>query len=116
MRLQYKFIKMSLLSLAFILMTFSVGNAQEEYSFRVKNNTRVKITKLLVAEPGQKKWKYFDIGAGIGAGKTVTLIWDESTNDEECTQWFKAVYADGTESEPGKYDFCEDDLELVFNP
>lgn len=108
---------MALLSAAFVLMSFSVNYAQDgELSFRVKNNTRVTIKKLLVAEPGAKKWKYFDIGGGIAPGKTMTLVWDQSTNDEQCVQWFKAVYADGIESEPAKFNFCEDDLELVFSP
>ena len=116
MNFQSKFIRTALLSFALILLSFTISNAQSdnEYSFKVKNNTKTTIKKLLVAEPGGK-WKYFEIGAGIAPGKTVTLVWDESTNDEECVQWFKAVYADGVESEAAKFNFCEDDLELVFD-
>ena len=114
MKFQSKFLRMALLSVALVLMSYTVGSAQE-YSFKVTNNTRVTIKKLLVAEPGGK-WGYFDIGAGIAPGKTMTLVWDESTNDEECEQWFKAVYADGVESKPAKFNFCESDLDLVFNP
>lgn len=115
MKFQSKFIRIALLCAAFVLMNFSVSYAQE-FTFKVKNNTRITIKKLLVAEPGAKKWSYFDIGAGIKPGQTMTLVWDESTNDEQCVQWFKAVYADGVESKPAKFDFCEDALELVFDP
>lgn len=113
---QSKFLKTALLSFAFIVLSFTAINAQtsEEYSFKVTNNTDVAIKKLLVAEAG-KKYGYFDIGKGIPPGKTVTLVWDKSTNNENCIQYFKAVYADGTESEPAKFDFCEDELELVFD-
>lgn len=115
MKSQGKFIGTALLSLAFVLMSYSIGYSQDkEYSFKVLNKTRSTITKLLVAEPGQK-WGYFDIGAGIAPGKSATLVWNKSTNDEQCVQYFKAVYADGTESEPAKFDFCEDDLELIFD-
>ena len=116
MKFQNNFIKIALFSVAFILMSFTVSNAQssDEYSFKVFNNTKSTIKKLLVSEDG-KKYGYFDIGKGIAAGKSVTLVWDKSTNDEECVQYFKAVYADGTESQPAKFDFCEDELELVFD-
>src|ERR1044072_7288318 len=107
MNFQSKFVRTALLSFAFILLSFTVSKAQDsEFSFKVKNNTKTTIKKLLVAEPGGK-WKYFEIGAGIAPGKTVTLVWDKSTDDEDCVQWFKAVYSDGVESEAAKFDFCE---------
>ncbi len=115
MNFQSKFVKMALLSVAFIIFSFSAVNAQsEEYSFKVTNNTRTTIKKLLVAEAG-KKYGYFDIGKGIPPGKTVTLVWDKSTNNQGCVQYFKAVYSDGVESEAAEFDFCEEELELVFS-
>ena len=116
MNFQGKLVKTTLLGIAFIILSFAAVKAQssEEYSFKVINNTDVTIKKLLVAEAG-KKYGYFDIGKGIAPGKTVTLVWDKSTNSENCVQYFKAVYADDTESEPAKFDFCEDELELVFD-
>lgn len=87
--------------------------AAEEYSFKVHNNTDSAIKKILVSEDG-KKYGFFDIGAGIPAGKTATLTWDESTNGEDCEQYFKAVFANGEESEPQKFDFCEGDVTLEF--
>ncbi|MGZ5601199.1 MAG: hypothetical protein ACXWFX_11470 [Methylobacter sp.] len=87
--------------------------AEAEYSFKVHNGTKVKITKLLVSE-NKKEWGYFDIGGGIAAGGNMTLVWDQSTNNEGCDQYVKAAYADGTESEEAKFNFCEASLELEF--
>ena len=116
MNFQSNFFKTAMFSIAFMLLSLTVVNAQksDEYSFKVTNNTDNTIKKLLVAEAG-KKYGYFDIGKGIEPGKTVILVWDKSTNNQACVQYFKAVYADDTESEPAKFDFCEDELELVFD-
>lgn len=114
MKLQSRFIKMSFLAIAFVLLSFTASNAQEsEFSFKVYNKTRTTIKKLLVSEDG-KKYGFFDIGAGIAPGKSMTLVWDKSTNSEGCVQWVKAVYADKSESAPVKFDFCEEDLEMEF--
>jgi hypothetical protein len=98
---------------AALTLTVSVAQAADEYSFKVSNKTESAIKKVLVSQD-KKEWGYFNVGKGIGAGKTVTLVWDKSTDNEECKQWVKAVYADGEESEPAKFDFCEDDLEIEF--
>ena len=84
-----------------------------EYSFKVINKTENTIKQVLVSDD-KKTWGKFDIGKGINAGKTVKLVWDKSTNGESCKQWVKAVYDDGEESEPSKFDFCEADLEIEF--
>ncbi len=97
---------------ALLCLSPATGWAQE-YSFIVHNKTDTRITKILVSEDG-KTYGYFDIGKGIGAGKKVTLAWDKSTNNESCHQWVKAVYADGDESEPARFNFCEDELEIEF--
>ena len=115
MKLQSNFLRMSILTIAFVLMSFTAGYAQDsEFSFKVTNKTDSTITKLLVSEDG-KKYGYFDIGKGIASGKTMTLVWSKETDNENCTQWFKAVYADKSESAPVKFDFCEDELELEFS-
>jgi hypothetical protein len=44
----------------------------------------------------------------------VELVWNESTDTENCEQTFKAVFADGEESEPVEFDFCEKGLVLEF--
>lgn len=114
MKLQNGFIRMSFLAIAFVLVSFTTSYAQDsEFSFKVTNRTKTTITKLLVAEDG-KKYGYFDIGKGIAPGKTMTLVWNKDTDNESCSQWFKAVYADKSESAPVKFDFCEDELELEF--
>jgi hypothetical protein len=87
--------------------------ADEGYSFKLKNTTKDKITKLLASEDG-KEWGSFDIGKGIGAGETVTLNWDKKTDESGCKWYFKAVFGDGEESEAKQFDFCEEDLELEF--
>lgn len=106
----------SLVAISFSLMcsglTFTAAHA-EEYSFKATNSTNTTITKILVSE-NKRKWGYFDIGRGIKPGATTKLVWDQSTNSENCTQWVKAVFADDSESEPAKFDFCESGLEIEF--
>lgn len=115
MKFQNYYKKVIVLAFAFVLMSFNASYAfAPDYSFKVTNKTRTAIKKILVSEDG-KKYGYFDIGSGIGAGKTVTLVWDKSTDDGYCEWYFKAVFAGGEESEAVKFDFCEDDLELVFD-
>ena len=96
----------------FVLSSLPLA-AADEYSFTVSNKTEQKIKEVLVSQD-KKTWGKFNIGSGIPKGKTVTLVWDKSTNNEACKQWVKAVYADGEESEPAKFDFCEEDLEIEF--
>ncbi|BDA84942.1 hypothetical protein Sa4125_24840 [Aureimonas sp. SA4125] len=84
-----------------------------EFSFTATNTTSSAITEVFVSE-NKREWGYFDIGSGIKPGSTVNLVWDQSTNSESCAQWVKAAYADGSESEPAKFDFCENGLEIEF--
>lgn len=116
MNLQTRFKKVMLLACALLVTTFvtqfAVG-ADDQHSFKVKNTTDELITKILVSEDGEK-YGFFDIGKGIKPGETVTLVWDKSTNDSSCDQWFKAVWQSGKEGKPVKFDFCEDDLTLEF--
>lgn len=108
--------KKLMLILAFVVIGSSLAIARNtvEYKFKVHNNTEQAIKKILVSQDG-KKWGYFDIGSGIRAGATVELVWNESTDTENCEQVFKAVFADGEESEPVTFDFCEKNLVLEFN-
>ncbi|MDQ3118609.1 MAG: hypothetical protein M3Q89_03415 [Verrucomicrobiota bacterium] len=115
MKIKAQITQFTLLATALVSFTFMPRLAQgaEEYSFKVHNTTKETIKKLLASEDG-KKYGFFDIGSGIKAGEKATLVWDKSTNEGACEHFFKAVYADGEESEPVKFDFCEDDLELEF--
>jgi hypothetical protein len=97
---------------AFVLLS-TVSVFADEYQFQVTNNTNTKIAKILVSEDGEK-YGFFNIGAGIPSGKTVSLVWDQSTNGESCHQYFKAVFANGEESEPQQFDFCEDEVAIEF--
>jgi hypothetical protein len=107
--------RISLLAAALLLLSFTAANAaEEEYSFKVHNNTKHTIKKILASEDGES-YGNFDIGKGIKPGATVELVWDASTNGESCHQYFKAVFDNGEESEATKFDFCEDDLTLEFD-
>ncbi|UBF28281.1 hypothetical protein K9N68_10590 [Kovacikia minuta CCNUW1] len=86
----------------------------EQWYFWVKNDSRANIQKLLVSED-QEKWGYFEIGAGVAPGATEKMVWAQSTNSESCTQWIKAEFSDGEESEPAQFNFCKDlDEPIVF--
>lgn len=87
--------------------------AETSHSFKVHNTTKNAIKKLLASEDG-KSYGNFDIGNGIAPGATVTLVWDKSTDEEDCSQYFKAVFDDKEESEAVNFDFCEEDLTLEF--
>lgn len=107
--------KVLLLAATFVLMSASFAFANtNDYKFKVHNNTKQAIKKMLVSVDG-KKWGEFDIGSGIRAGATETLIWDKSTDNEPCEQYFKVQFADGEWSDAVKFDFCEADLVLEFN-
>lgn len=116
MKFQNYFKKVIVLSFAFILMSFNASFAasSNEYSFKVTNKTNVAIKKLLASEDGET-YGFFDIGKGIGAGKSATMVWDKSTDEGNCEWYFKAVFADNSESEAVTFDFCEENLELVFD-
>jgi hypothetical protein len=116
MKLHTHLKKALLIGCALVVTTFVTPAAfggDNEYSFKVKNTTKEKITKILVSEDG-KEYGYFDIGSGIKPGETMTLVWDKSTNSGSCHQWFKAVWESGEEGKPVKFDFCEKGLELEF--
>jgi hypothetical protein len=105
-------VKKRLFVVALLCLSLAV-TASAEYKFKVTNNTNMAIKKILVSEDGEE-YGFFNIGSGIKAGGTVTLVWDESTEGESCTQFFKAVFANGEESEPVEFDFCEEGLTLEF--
>ena len=104
-----------MLAIALVLMSGTLSFAKAfDYRFKVHNNTKQDIKKLQVSEDG-KKWGDFDIGSGIKAGATDELVWDKSTDSENCEQYFKVQFADGDWSDVVKFDFCEKGLILEFN-
>jgi hypothetical protein len=103
-----------LLAVTAVLLVGTVSAfAEDSYKFSVHNNTNKTIKKILVSEDGEE-FGFFDIGKGIKAGATAELVWDASTNGEDCSQFFKAVFDGGDESEPVEFDFCEEGLTLEF--
>jgi hypothetical protein len=115
MRVNSNFGKVVMLATALLLLSFTLSFAKphNEYKFKVFNNTRLVIKKIQVSDDG-KKWGVFDIGSGIGANKTVELVWDKSTDSGACEWWFKATWSDGEVSDAAKFDFCETDLVIEF--
>jgi hypothetical protein len=97
-------------------MSFSIIHAKtlNDYKFKVHNNTKNVIKKVLVSEDG-KTYGFFDIGNGIDAGATEELVWDKSTDNGGCNWHFKAVFDNGEESDPVEFDFCEKGLTLEFS-
>jgi len=107
-------VRMGLAALAFAATATAATSAQAaEFSFTATNTTDQTVTEILVSE-NKSDWGYFDIGSGIKPGATSNLVWSQSANNENCSQWVKAKYADDSESEPAKFDFCEDGLEIDF--
>ncbi len=108
--------KTFMLAAALLVLSFTPGFAKsaDDYKFKVYNNTKVRIKEVLVSENG-KKWGFFDIGKGIAAGATVELVWSASTDSASCGWYFKAVWADGDESDPAEFDFCEKGLVIEFS-
>jgi hypothetical protein len=98
---------------AALLMLSLSAFADDEYSFKVHNNSGQAIKKILASEDGEE-FGNFDIGKGIKPGATVELVWAAATNGESCHQFFKAVFADGSESDATEFDFCEDGLVVEF--
>ncbi|MCU0764293.1 MAG: hypothetical protein MUF76_15425, partial [Hydrogenophaga sp.] len=78
--------------LGFGLATLSPLVSASNYYFYVENKTNSRIVKLEVSQD-KKDWGFFDIGRGIGKGKSSKLVWDESTEDEDCEQWIRARFA-----------------------
>ncbi len=82
--------------------------------FTVTNNSDQAIKQLLASERDSGTWGQFSLGKPIAPGGSVDLQWDKSQDNADCNWSIKAVFADGSESEPAEFDFCEDDLEIEF--
>lgn len=115
MRVTSSYGKFLMLAVALVLMSGTLSFAKTfDYRFKVHNNTKQDIKRLSVSEDG-KKWGDFDIDSGIKAGATDELVWDKSTDNGNCEQYFKVRFADGEWSDAVKFDFCEKGLILEFN-
>jgi hypothetical protein len=89
------------------LFAATVATAADEWHFVVKNGAKSKITALQVSQDNSK-WGAFDVGSGIAVGETATMVWAKSTDGENCDQWIRAKFSDGSFSEASKQNFCED--------
>ncbi len=112
--LTFKSVVHAALFTATLTASSALTAAESEFYFKVANQTASKIKRLEVSE-NKKTWGQFDIGGGIAVGQTMTLVWDASTDNEDCVQWIRATFADGSTSDPNRFDFCEDlDEPIVF--
>jgi hypothetical protein len=82
-----------------------------EWSFKVKNSAGIKIVRIEVKENGGS-WGSFGLSGGISPGRTATLVWDSSTNNQDCVQSIRATFSDGSYSSPAKFDFCKTPLTI----
>jgi hypothetical protein len=98
---------------AALLVLASIGSAAA-YDFNITNSTKSKITKVEATEDG-KTWGQFDVGKGLAPGASMKITWSEQTDNSGCEWKVKATFADGSESEPETFDFCEEDLEIEFS-
>ncbi|MEY4359500.1 MAG: hypothetical protein RLZZ631_986 [Cyanobacteriota bacterium] len=95
------------------LLSASPAGAEQWY-FYVQNKSSSRITQLETKEKGGS-WGSFELDGGIRSGETSKLIWDASTNTQDCKQYIRASFADGSTSEPVLFDFCKDlDDPIVF--
>jgi len=103
-------------ALASVMVPSFVSPVQAaEWYFYVKNDTSSAITRLEAKEKGGS-WLQFDLNGGIRAGKKVRIDWAASTNDDDCKQFVRATFADGSVSSPTLFDFCSDlDTPIVFS-
>ncbi|MBF0225092.1 MAG: hypothetical protein HQK76_06525 [Desulfobacterales bacterium] len=97
------------LFMCFINMNYAQADAD---SFKVKNNSGKKISKLYISHD-DKTWT-FDIGDGIDNGETITLQWAEWTDELPCKLEIMCDFADESESDEVEFDFCEKGLTLIF--
>ena len=81
------------------------------WSFNVKNSAGIKIVSFETKENGGS-WGDFDLEGGISPGRTMELVWDSSTNKEDCVQSVRARFSDGSYSSPAKFNFCDTPLTI----
>jgi hypothetical protein len=109
-------LRLAALTFALTVSASAALAEDDAYYFYVKNASNMDIVKLQVSVD-KVKWGAFQLDEGIVADTTSKLVWDESTNDEDCEQWIRAQFADGSMSEAAKYDFCNDlDDPIIMSP
>ena len=77
----------------------------EDYSFFVTNGSNVNIVGVQTQMLGGP-WGSFDLSGAITPGEHIQLHWGANTNDQSCTQFVRAKFADGSYSKPAKFNFC----------
>ena len=97
----------------FAVAMLACAASASAYDFTVVNSSSSAITGVLASEDGST-WGSFKLSGPIKPGGKLQLVWSPETDSSNCEWQVKATYADGSESEPAPFDFCEKDLELEF--
>lgn len=90
-----------------------VEEEAEQYTFVVTNQTDDDLVAVQASED-EEVWGDFNLGGqAIAPGESMTLAWDDSTNDSACEWSLQGVFEDGSVVGPQVFDFCEE-VEVVF--
>ena len=82
------------------------------WTFKVSNEGKSKIERVEVSEDGSE-WGVFT-ASELAPGESSTMEWASSTDNSSCEWKLRAVYSDGSMSEPASFDFCKE-THLVFD-
>ena len=86
--------------------------SDDSFTFTVTNNSELTITELWASpeeEADDEEWFQFGLPEeGIAPGETITIAWDERTNDSPCEWWIQILFEDESESDPYLFNFCEE--------
>ncbi len=98
-----------------LLLAQDSDQTPDVYQFTLTNNTGKTITVVAAADAeGGESMGTFDLEDGkIEDGATVTLVWDESTNNTGCNWAITVGFEDGSVAEPAIVDFCAANVELT---
>lgn len=107
----HSFVGVLISAFGILALTNCFSALAKEWSFKVKNSAGIKIVKFETKEKGGS-WGDFDLSGGISPGRTMELVWDSSTNNQECVQSIRAKFSDGSYSSPAKFDFCDTPLTI----
>ena len=90
---------------ALVFGAFASSAVASNYSFFVTNGSKTDIVRIQTQMLGGP-WGNFETGGAIHPGDRVQLHWAENTNNQSCTQFIRAKFADGSFSSPAKFNFC----------
>ena len=90
-----------LLCVAAVSLAAAPSSQAGDWSFKGTHATKSRITKLETKEQGGS-WGAFDLDGGIAPGETARMEWDKSANNQDCVQFIRVKFADGSYSPPNQ--------------